>query len=117
MTRRKGLADLRRAIRLANKRHDLVALHIEDRREHELPDVGILAIEDAETGEVLEIDTADPQVRTRFAQIAGQRAAGASPCAQRGSRRFARTPNRRILRAAAHALFQIPQPEEPMNFP
>ena len=70
-----GLADLRRAIRLANKRHDLVALHIEDRREHELPDVGILAIEDAETGEVLEIDTANPQVRTRFAQLAGQRAA------------------------------------------
>ena len=68
-----GLADLRRAIRLANKRHDLVALHIEDRREHELPDVGILAIEDAETGEVLEIDTANPQVRTRFAQIADQR--------------------------------------------
>ncbi len=52
-----------------------MALHIEDRREHELPDVGILAIEDAETGEVLEIDTANPQVRTRFAQIAGQRAA------------------------------------------
>jgi uncharacterized protein (DUF58 family) len=70
-----ALGSLRRAIRLANKRHDLVALHIRDRREHELPDVGILAIEDAETGELLEIDTANPQVRTRFAQIAGERAA------------------------------------------
>ena len=69
-----GLVALRRAIRLANKRHDLIALHIQDRREHDLPDVGILAIEDAETGEVLELDTADPQVRTRFAQIANQRA-------------------------------------------
>ena len=66
---------MRQAIRLANKRHDLVALHIHDRREHELPDVGILAIEDAETGEVLELDTADPQVRTRFAQIASQQVA------------------------------------------
>ena len=69
------MASLRRAIRLANKRHDLVALHIEDRREHELPDVGILTIEDAETGELLELDTANPQVRTRFAQIAGERSA------------------------------------------
>ena len=71
----RALGLLRRAIRLANKRHDLVALHIEDRREHELPDVGILAIEDAETGEMLEIDTANPRVRTRFAQIASQRSA------------------------------------------
>jgi uncharacterized protein (DUF58 family) len=70
-----ALGSLRRAIRLANKRHDLVALHIQDRREHELPDVGLLAIEDAETGEMLEIDTANPRVRTRFAQIAGERAA------------------------------------------
>jgi uncharacterized protein (DUF58 family) len=70
-----ALGSLRRAIRLANKRHDLVALRIQDRREHELPDVGILAIEDAETGELLEIDTANPQVRTRFAQIASERSA------------------------------------------
>ena len=69
----KALQALRRAIRLTNKRHDLVALHIQDRREQELPDVGILAIEDAETGELLELDTANPQVRTRFAEVAKNR--------------------------------------------
>ncbi len=69
----KALQSLRRAMRLTNKRHDLIALHVQDRREHELPDVGILAIEDAETGELLELDTANPQVRTRFAEVATKR--------------------------------------------
>lgn len=69
----KALQSLRRAMRLTNKRHDLIALHVQDRREHELPDVGILAIEDAETGELLELDTANPQVRARFAEVATKR--------------------------------------------
>ena len=38
-----ALADLRRAVRLASRRHDLVALHVHDLREAELPDVGQLA--------------------------------------------------------------------------
>jgi hypothetical protein len=50
-------------------RHDLVAMHIRDRREEELPDVGVLAIEDAETGELLELQTSDPKVRARFAEL------------------------------------------------
>jgi len=65
----KALASLQRAIRLAHTRHDLVAMHIQDRREHELPDVGLLAIEDAETGEMLELSTSNPQVRARFAEL------------------------------------------------
>ncbi len=68
-----ALRSLRRAMRLTNKRHDLIALHIQDRRELELPNVGILAIEDAETGELLELDTGNPQVRTRFAEVAMKR--------------------------------------------
>jgi uncharacterized protein (DUF58 family) len=43
---------------------------IEDPRERELPDLGIVSIEDAETGEMVEIDTANPEVRERFSQIA-----------------------------------------------
>jgi uncharacterized protein (DUF58 family) len=68
-----ALADLRRAMRQTNRRHDLVALHIEDSREKSLPDVGMLAIEDAETGEVVELDTANPEVRSRFAREATDR--------------------------------------------
>jgi uncharacterized protein (DUF58 family) len=68
----RALASLQRAIRLTHTRHDLVAMHIQDRRELELPDVGLLAIEDAETGETLEISTSNPKVRARFAELSGR---------------------------------------------
>lgn len=69
------IEDLRRAIRQTHRRHDLVALPIEDAREQALPDLGIIAIEDAETGELVELDTRNPMVRQRFAEIAQDRAA------------------------------------------
>jgi uncharacterized protein (DUF58 family) len=62
----KARANLRRAMRQTNRRHDLIAVHIEDPRERVLPNVGMLALEDAETGELIELDTADPAVRQRF---------------------------------------------------
>jgi uncharacterized protein (DUF58 family) len=65
---------LRRAMRQTNRRHDLVAVQIEDPRERELPDVGLLALEDAESGELVELDTADASVRERFSQEADARA-------------------------------------------
>jgi uncharacterized protein (DUF58 family) len=64
------IADFRIALRQTNRRHDLVAMPIEDPRERVLPDLGIVAIEDAETGEMVELDTANPEVRERFSQIA-----------------------------------------------
>lgn len=70
-----GELPFRRGLRLAAKRHDLVAVPIEDRRERELPDVGLLTLEDAETGELVEVDTADRRVRERFAHAAAARAA------------------------------------------
>ena len=67
-----NLTNLRRAMKQTSRRHDLVALHIQDAREKSLPDVGIVALEDAETGEVVEINTADPHVRERFAAEVAQ---------------------------------------------
>ena len=67
--------DFRRALRQTNRRHDLVALPIEDARERSLPDLGIVAIEDAETDELVELDTRNPRVRERFAELAQDRAA------------------------------------------
>jgi uncharacterized protein (DUF58 family) len=66
-------AQLRRAMRQTNRRHDLIAVHVEDPRERELPDVGLLALEDAETGEFVEVDTASAAVRTRFKEQSLQR--------------------------------------------
>ena len=66
-------AELSRAMRQTNRRHDLIAVHVEDPREKELPDVGIVALEDAETGEIVELDTASFLVRERFKQQAAER--------------------------------------------
>lgn len=52
---------------LTNTRHDVVCLHLHDPRESELPDAGLVTIEDAETGELLELDSARGTVRERFA--------------------------------------------------
>ena len=68
-----ALENLRRAMRQTNRRHDLVALHIQDAREKTLPDVGVLAIQDAETDEVVELDTADPEIRRGFEQEVNER--------------------------------------------
>jgi uncharacterized protein (DUF58 family) len=66
-------AELRRAMRRTNRRHDLVAVHVEDPRERELPNVGIVALEDAESGEVIELDTASRAVRRRFKELSLER--------------------------------------------
>lgn len=55
------------ALRQANRRHDVVAVHIADRFELELPALGLLVLKDAENGEVLEIDTGDARKRKAFA--------------------------------------------------
>jgi len=52
----------------ANRRHDLVAVQISDRYELRLPDLGYLVLKDAETGEVVEINTGDERKRVAFAQ-------------------------------------------------
>jgi len=66
-------AELRRAMRQTNRRHDLIAVHVEDPREKELPNVGIVALEDAESGEIIELDTSRAIVRQRFKEHALER--------------------------------------------
>ena len=66
---------LRKAIGQTNRRHDLVALPNDDARENGMPNVGIVTIEDSETGELVEIDTANDALRQRFAEIAQDRTA------------------------------------------
>ena len=61
---------LRRAFSQAARRHDLVAVNIRDPREQSLPDVGVAVLQDAETGEVMEVDTASRRTRELFAGLA-----------------------------------------------
>lgn len=51
---------------LLNRRHDLVAIRLWDRREDELPAAGMLYVEDSETGEQVYVDTGDPVFRHRL---------------------------------------------------
>ena len=53
-------------LRQVNRRHDVVAVHIVDRFEQELPALGYLILKDAETGEVVEINTGDERKRKAF---------------------------------------------------
>ena len=55
-------------LRQTNRRHDLVAVQITDRHELELPSLGRLVLKDAETGEVVEINTGDARKRAAFAE-------------------------------------------------
>ena len=50
------------------RRHDLVCARVSDPRELELPDVGRILLEDAETGEVIEVNTGDSAFRKRYAE-------------------------------------------------
>jgi uncharacterized protein (DUF58 family) len=62
--------DFSRELAVSGRRHDFIALHIRDQREEYLPNVGIITLEDAETGEQIEINTADRTTRGRFSAAA-----------------------------------------------
>ena len=66
--------DCSRALAIANQRHDCVAVSLADPRETTLPDVGFLTLRDAETDELIELDTRHPRVRALFAKAADDRA-------------------------------------------
>ncbi len=68
-----SLNDLRPKLRITARRHDLVAVSVTDQRERELPNIGLLTIEDSETGEQVELDTSRPEIRTRFKDLAESR--------------------------------------------
>jgi uncharacterized protein (DUF58 family) len=60
------------ALRQANRRHDVVAVQITDRYETQLPRLGRLLLEDAESGEVVEVNTASAAHRARFNEARGR---------------------------------------------
>jgi uncharacterized protein (DUF58 family) len=61
--------DFSRTLAVSGRRHDFIAIQIKDERERSLPNVGIITLEDAETGEQIEINTADRKTRTVFTDL------------------------------------------------
>jgi uncharacterized protein (DUF58 family) len=62
--------DFSRALAVTARRHDLIAIQIQDERETILPPIGLITLEDAETGDQIEINAADSRVRAQFARVA-----------------------------------------------
>jgi uncharacterized protein (DUF58 family) len=58
------------ALKIANRRHDVIGVVIDDPRDFNLPDVGLIELEDAESGERVLVDTGDARVRQAFAEQA-----------------------------------------------
>jgi uncharacterized protein (DUF58 family) len=54
------------AIRIASRKHDVVALRIFDKREEELPPVGLIRVKDTETGKTVWVDSSDKQMRANY---------------------------------------------------
>ena len=57
---------------IANRKHDIVALQVYDIRETELPNVGLVKLKDAETGERIWVDTSDTRLRTSYKHAWGE---------------------------------------------
>jgi uncharacterized protein (DUF58 family) len=57
-------------LRALARRHEVIAVRVTDIREQELPDIGLISLEDPETGEQVIADTTDPEFRSRFAALA-----------------------------------------------
>lgn len=60
--------ELEQPLKLLAQRHDVVAVTVDDPSEQELPDLGLARFVDPESGETLDVDTSDPEVRARFAE-------------------------------------------------
>ena len=66
--------DFSHTLAVSGRRHDFVAIQIQDEREQVLPNVGIITLEDAESGEQIEINTGDRTTRARFSNLADEKA-------------------------------------------
>lgn len=62
-----------KSLSVANRRHDLVAVVLKDRREETLAPVGLLTLQDAETGEWLMVDTSSSMARREYSRLARER--------------------------------------------
>jgi len=64
--------DFEKELIIANRKHDVVALQVYDIRETELPDVGMVKLKDAETGERIWVDTSNKRLRTTYKHAWGE---------------------------------------------
>ena len=61
--------DFSKPLKILKRRHDVIAIKVNDAREAEIPDVGLIQLEDEETGEQLLVDTSDRGFRDNYAKL------------------------------------------------
>ncbi len=59
-------SDYDKQLKITSRKHDLVSILINERLEDDLPDLGLISLKDAETGEEVIVDTSSPKVRTAY---------------------------------------------------
>ena len=90
-----------------SRRHEVLAVRLYDPLEQELPDLGLLVVQDSETGERLFVDTHDKGFRKRFAAAAAaERAEVATDISRTGARHVVLGTNGDWLRTFASFLLQ-----------
>jgi uncharacterized protein (DUF58 family) len=73
-----------RPLSLLTEHNEVIAIRLLDERERELPDAGLIVVEDTETGELLSVDTSDLEFRRRFQEVTAAREAEIEDAARRG---------------------------------
>ena len=58
--------DFENELKIANKKHDIIALRLFDTHDEEFPDLGLIPVRDEETGEIIWVNTGDKNVRDAF---------------------------------------------------
>ena len=96
------------------ERHEVVAIRLLDPREYELPDAGVIVVEDAETGEQLMVDSSDPEFRRRLREAGEQREARAARRDPPRRRRHPRGVDRRRSRPGVRPHRRVAQAAAPL---
>jgi uncharacterized protein (DUF58 family) len=65
--------DFKKPLSLLNKRHDIIAVSVRDRAEIALPGVGLIEFADAETGQIILVDTSSRKFRNQYSSTSAQR--------------------------------------------
>ncbi len=65
--------NFQRQLSILNRKHDLIAVHVSDILEKELPSAGIIELRDSETGETMLVDTSSKRLRREYAKISQDR--------------------------------------------
>jgi len=93
-------------IGITNARHDVVCVHLLDPRERELPRAGLLVLEDAETGELLEVDAGRAPIREAYARSNAARAAALDQALRQAGVHTLRLTSGQPFAAALQAFFE-----------